>query len=190
MKKASFTPAVIASYCLYALTALLAVGIVVGGYFMHRTLDNFATEVDHIQIDAELSQQSIENLRQLEKALDDNRDSVERASAIVADTKYYEYQNQIVEDVNSYAAASGLTVLGFDFTNAGKAPAPSASGTKTIVATVNLQAPVRYDNYLRFLRLIERNLTKMQITQLDISNDLKTPGMISSPSVTLEVYVR
>lgn len=190
MKKLSLTPAVIANYCLYLFIVLLIGGVAAGSYFLHMKLNDFATETNHIQIDSDLSQQSIENLKRLEKTLRDNKDGVERAASIVADTKYYEYQNQIIQDVNSYAAASGLTVLGFDFMTDTKAKAPSTSGVKTVVATINLQAPVSYTNYQRFLRLIERNLTKMQITQLDISNDLTAAGMISSPSVTLEVYVR
>ncbi|MEO5499530.1 MAG: hypothetical protein ABIR46_03455, partial [Candidatus Saccharimonadales bacterium] len=106
-------------------------------------------------------------------------------------------QDQIVQDIGSYASNAGLTVLGYDFISpvaaqtTGKTAKPTAaSGVKTVVATVSLKSPVPYDRYLKFLRLIEQNLTKMQVTQLDISNDLKTPGSISSPIVTVEVFVQ
>lgn len=157
---------------------------------MHQTLSAFATEVNHLSIDSELNQQSIENAKKLRRVLNENQADVTRAASIVADTQYYEYQDQIVEDVSSYAAASGLTVLGFDFSTTGAASKSRVSGINTVVATISLQNPVPYSNYLLFLKLIERNLTKMQVTQLDISNDLQSPGTISSPVVTLEVYVR
>ena len=189
-KKSSLTSTVIVNWSLYGLIVLLVAGIGTGSYITHKKLASFVTDVDHTKIDTELSEQGIENAKKLRRTLDDNRESVARAAAIVADTKYYEYQDQIVQDISSYAAASGLTVLGFDFTTSTSAKATAITGVKAVVATISLSSPVNYDNYLQFLKLIERNLPKMQITQLDISNDLKNPGGVNSPVITLEVYVR
>ena len=189
-KKSTLTSTVIVNWSLYGLIVLLVAGIGAGSYLMHMKLVGYVTNVDHTKIDTELSEQGIENAKKLRRTLDDNRESVARAAAIVADTKYYEYQDQIVQDISSYAAASGLTVLGFDFTTSTSAKATAITGVKAVVATISLSSPVNYDNYLQFLKLIERNLTKMQITQLDISNDLKNIGSVNSPVITLEVYVR
>lgn len=189
-KKSALTSTVIVNWSLYGLIVLLVAGIGAGSYLMHMKLVGYVTNVDHTKIDTELSEQGIENAKKLRRTLDDNRESVARAAAIVADTKYYEYQDQIVQDISSYAAASGLTVLGFDFTTSTSAKATAITGVKAVVATISLSSPVNYDNYLQFLKLIERNLTKMQITQLDISNDLKNIGSVNSPVITLEVYVR
>lgn len=180
----------IVHWALYVLIALLLTGAGYGVYTMHQKLSNYADEVNHLSIDSELNQQGIENAKKLRRVLDENQENVARAAAIVADTQYYQYQDQIVQDVTSYASASGLTVLGFDFSTANKSNKSRVSGVKTVVATITLQNPVPYNNYLKLLKLIERNLTKMQVTQLDISNDLKAPGTISSPVITLEVYVQ
>lgn len=177
-------------WSLYVLIVVLLAGAGYGVYMMHQKLSNYATEVNRLSIDSELNQQSIENAKKLRRILDENQENVTRAAAIVADTQYYQYQDQIVQDITSYASASGLTVLGFDFSTANKTSKSRVSGVKTVVATITLQNPVPYNNYLKLLKLIERNLTKMQVTQLDISNDLKAPGTISSPVITLEVYVR
>lgn len=190
MNKPSLSSIMIVHWSLYALIVLLVGGIGYGAYSMHQTLSSYVVQVDHLKIDSEINQQGIENAQKLRRALNENSDSVARAAAIVADTKYYEYQDQIVKDVGSYAAASNLTVLGFDFAATTASKTSSIKGINTMVATISLQNPVSYTNYLRFLKLIERNLTKMQVTQMDISNDLKTPGTISSPVITLEVYVR
>lgn len=190
MNKPSVSPALIVHWSLYALIILLVAGIGYGTYFIHQRLSDYVVAVDHLKIDSEINQQGIENAQKLRIALDKNKDSVNRAAAIVADTKYYEYQDQIVKDITSYASASGITVLGFDFSATSSSKASSISGVKTMVATISLQNPVSYTNYLKFLKLIERNLTKMQVTQIDISNDLKAAGTINSPVVTLEVYVR
>jgi len=180
----------IVHWALYVLIVLLLAGAGYGVYTMHQKLSSYANEVNHLSIDSELNQQGIENAKKLRRVLDENQENVARAAAIVADTQYYQYQDQIVQDVTSYASASGLTVLGFDFSTANKSNNSRVSGVKTVVATITLQNPVPYSNYLKLLKLIERNLTKMQVTQLDISNDLKAPGTISSPVITLEVYVQ
>lgn len=186
----SLSPTLVINWTLYALIAVLLVGAGFGASVMHKKLSAYAVEADHLHTDSDLNQQSIENAKKLRRVLDANKDNVSRAASIVADTKYYQYQDQIVQDITSYASASGLTVLGFDFSTNGKATKSHVSGLKTVVATVTLQNPVPYTNYLKLIRLIERNLTKMQVTQLDISNDLKAAGTISSPVITLEVYVR
>lgn len=189
MNKLSASPVMIVHWSLYALIVLLVGGVGYSAYFMHQKLSEYVVHVDHLKTDSDINQQGIENAQKLRRALDQNKDSVDRAAAIVADTKYYKYQDQVVKDVGSYAAASNLTVLGFDFSTATSTKS-SIKGINTVVATISLQNPVSYNNYLRFLKLIERNLTKMQVTQMDISNDLKTPGTITSPVLTIEVYVQ
>ena len=195
MNKSSISPAIIVHWSLYALIVLLVGGIGYGTYYIHQRLTSYVVQVDHLKIDSDINQQGIENAQKIRVALDKNKDSVTRAAAIVADTKYYEYQDQIVKDITSYASASGITVLGFDFA-ASTAATPtknssgSIKGVKTMVANISIQSPVSYTNYLRFLKLIERNLTKMQVTEINISNDLKAADTISSPVLTLEVYVR
>lgn len=175
---------------LYGLIILLLLSIGFAVSYTHQRLVSYVQEVDRLKIDSEINQQSIENAQKLRSALTKNADSVTRAAAIVADTKYYEYQDQIVQDITSYANVSGLTVLGFDFTTTSKSQSTNVKGLKTVVANVSLKSPLEYANYLRFLKLIEKNLTKMQVTQLEIGNDLKSPTTISSQLITLEVYVR
>lgn len=190
MNKRTMSPVMTIHIALYVLIVILTVALGYGALFMHNSLSSYVTEVDHLKTDSEINQQGIENALKLQRALDENKDNVARAAAIVADTKYYEYQDQIVKDVEAYAAASNLTVLGFDFAATSATKKSSVKGLNTVVATVSLHSPVPYTNYLNFLKLIERNLTKMQVTQLDISNDLKVANTISSPVITLEVYVR
>lgn len=190
MNKSSFSSTMIVHWSLYALIVALIAGMGYGTFYIHQRLTDYVTQVDHLKIDSDINQQSIENARKLDRALAENNDSVSRAAVIVADTKYYEYQDQIVKDITSYAAASNITVLGFDFSVAASSKASSIKGVKTIVANVSLKSPMKYTDYLQFLKLIERNLTKMQVTQVDIANELKSADTISSPVLTLEVYVR
>ena len=186
----SLSPTRVVNIALYAALLVLLSGLGFGVYFLHSQLSAYAVTVDHLKTDSELNQQSLENAQKLRRALQVNADSVEGAAEIVADTKYYEYQDQIVKDISSYATATGITVLGFDFSTSTTAKTTNVPGLNTVVVSISLRSPVQYSSYLRFLKLIERNLTKMQVTQLDISNDLKTAGTISSPVITVEAFVR
>lgn len=193
MNKLAVSRVVMTSWGLGLLIVALIIGIGASGYFLHTSLIAKVVAIDHKKIDSDINETALLNARRLSRILEQHHDSMDRASAIVADTKHYEYQNQIVSDITSYAAESRITILGFDFidpaANAKKSSASSA-GVKSVVASISLASPVPYNNYLHFLRLIERNLTKMQVTQLDLSNDPENAGSIGSPTVTIEVYVQ
>jgi hypothetical protein len=166
-------------------------------YFASGYLDSQVKETVHRQIDAELSLNDLDRLQRLEKVLQDNRASVDQAAQIVSDSKQYTYQDQIVSDINAYAAKTGVSVTGFDFGDAfAKASRsnteklPQVSGVKSISATLTLASPMDYDNYLRFVKAIETNLTKMQVSGINMTPNEEQPGQISNPSVVLIVYVR
>jgi hypothetical protein len=183
---------------------LLIVGILVllGGigaliYFASGYLDSQVKETVHRQIDAELSLHDLDRLQRLERVLADNKTSVQKAEQIVSESKQYTYQDQIVSDINKYAAKTGVSVTGFDFGDAfSKVPKtntqkiPQVSGVKSISVTLTLASPMAYDNYLRFVKAIETNLTKMQVSGVNMTPDEESPGSISNPSVGLVVYVR
>jgi len=80
-------------------------------------------------------------------------------------------------------------VLGFDFPTTTKTNT-SSTGLKSIAATITLRNPVPYRNYLTFLKLIEQNLTKMQITDVSIVPDKDDPNLINNPVIGLEVYIK
>lgn len=187
MKKITFD-AVFLSWVFISLIGLTLVGAGLGCWQLQKILAAERLAADHARIDANISAEELQKAHNLQVYLSNHKEDVEKAAAVVAETKTYQYQNQIVEDVNRFASIAGVTVLGFDFPTQ-QAPG-AAKGVKTLQATVTLQNPVPYENYLRFLKLIEQNLTKMQITDISITPDDKVIGRINNPTVGLQVYVR
>ena len=182
---------------------ILIVGVIlaIGGvgaliYYANGFLDDEVTQTIHTKIDADLSRDDLARLKALEKTLKTNEASVEKAAQIVSDSKQYQYQDQIVNDINAYANQTGVSVTGFDFgdafTTAPKATkqTPQIKGVKTISVTLTLASPMPFDNYLRFVKAVERNLTKMQVSGINITPDEKNMNNISNPTVVLIVYVR
>lgn len=181
-------------------TSLVVVAIGAGVIFalIGGTLRTVATDVSHVAIDADASQNNLQSLTTIQKQLEDKKEVVERASSIVADSQSYQYQDQIITDLGDYATRAGITITNIDFTQAAAgAPATATpptgmvvpSGVKSTSVSITLKSPVPYENLLRFIHSVEQNLTKMQISKVNISKDTAGNG-VSSEALTIEVYIR
>lgn len=198
------------------LRALLCAGLVVttgltGGIFYlgQGQLATLATDVSRAIADANASQNNIELLKKTEQELEANRDVFARTGKVVADSKQYNYQNVIVNDLNTYAQRYGLSITNIDFSSgatggssatpaapstpgAGVEATPSApaSSVRTVAVNVTLENPVDYDNLLRFVRAIERNLTKMQVANFSVTKSAENPNDVSTNSLSIELHVK
>jgi hypothetical protein len=180
--------AVIFKRVLVGAIVLLVCGLIGGGYWMSELLTASASEADHLKIDADVSALEVQQLKQLKTQLLVQNDIVERAHQIGASISQYKYQDQVIEDVNSYAARYGIQVSNFDFTAPAAGLGAKASGSKTPFK-VSLQGPIAYESFLRFLHDIETNLTRIQVTSLSLAPD-KDPSLIANPTLSLEVYLK
>lgn len=174
-------------------------------YFANRQLNTYAGDVSTSTAEADASQNDLQTLQHIQQELKDNQDAVKRAAQIVADSKSYQYQNQIIGDLNDYARRAGITITNIDFSDTGTgssasssaaagssaaSPTPAVAGVKSTAVSITLQNPVDYDSLLTFMHSIEQNLTKMQIASVNISKDTSTATGVTSNVLTLEVYIR
>jgi hypothetical protein len=171
-----------------------AAGITAGFIFALDLLNEQAIAANHAKIDNELAEQEISKLKNLKTYLEQNKATVDRASEVVAASQAYTYQNQGIADLNTFASRVGVKILGIDFPDTSKQTskkqASSITGVKRIPIIVRLEGPVPYVSYIRFLKSIEQNLTKMQITSVSMVPDAKDPSKLVSPSIDIEVYIR
>ena len=187
------------------LFAALGLVIVLTGaliYFATDLLRSTTSETIHRQIDAEISAEDLNRLQSLEVFLSNNQPVVKKAQQIVSDSKQYQYQDQIVKDLNSYAASSGISINGYDFgivnndpkqkskTSKSKKNTKTISGVKSIPVTISLDSPMQYSNFLKFLKLLEQNISKMQVAGISLTPDEDNARLVINPSVSLIVYVR
>lgn len=192
-----------------SVTLFLTAGIIVAAvWFSTSKLKGFAAEVSQISSDASASQDSVQTLQKTKQELEAQKDIVTKAANIVADSQGYQYQDQIIKDLNAYANASGLSITNFSFaasTGAASSatPAPAASGStasptpattaipsgvKSTTASVTLKTPVNYVNLLQFIHSIEQNLTKMQIARITLSKGASAQE-INTDSLEIQVYI-
>lgn len=185
---------------LAGLIVIMTAGLLAGFYFASQFLAATALETDYIRTDVAMSQDNVRKLQQLETQLALKRDSVSRARNLVGSMEGFDYQNRVVEDLTRYASLAGdnVKITNFTFTDPTKKAAAAATkkpivtipGVRVLDATVTLNSPVDYLSFMRFLRAIEQNLTKMQVTGVDISPDSDDPRQISGPAINLQIYVR
>lgn len=164
-------------------------------YYASSFLRAETIKTAHTKIDAELGARDLERLKKLQKILRDNETSVQKAEQIVSASKQYQYQDQIINDINSYAAKTGVKVTAYDFISTTSASSrstkqPAVSGVKTITVNLTLQSPMLFDDYLRFIKAVEQNLTKMQVSGINLTPDAKDINSVANPGIALTVYVR
>jgi len=163
-------------------------------YFVNDKLQTYATEISQVAAQAQESQNNVQSLQRIQQELASNKSVIERTRDIVADSKSYQYQDQIIKDLNDYAQQSGITITNMDFTATASTTAPTTSttsaptGVKSTSVSVTLKSPVDYISLLRFIRSIEQNLTKMQVSRVSLSKSEN--NQVTSEALTIEVYIR
>lgn len=166
-------------------------------WIANSKLEEYAVEVSHTSADATASRDNLQNLQKIQQELEEDKEVVQRASSIVADSQSYQYQNQIITDLNDYADKAGIAITNINFasTTTQTTPgtptpaAPTPSGVKSMPVSITIKNPVDYLNLLKFVNSIEENLTKMQISRINLSKD-PTKNSVTSDALTIEVYVR
>lgn len=194
----------LASNAILAMWGLVAAIIAVlgltaaGFYYAAGYLRTLSVEADHAKIDAEISADEINRLKKLQSFMNSNRLLIARAENVTATGSNNTYQNKLVNDINTMASAAGVTIMGYsidapssktlsDSTN-NKSAVPE--GVEAVRIRLTLSDSVNFTSFLRFLRAIEQNLTRMQVTEVVLSPKDESPVFISEPSLTLQAYVQ
>lgn len=184
-----------------SVSILLLVGLAAGVFIFFRSqLVSYAQQVQLDNANAQVSASDVNRLKTLKEELESNVVAVTRAKNIVAESKYYQYQNQIIADITSYGKKAGLQIAGFTFNNevAGAAAGAAAGATQTIApaglkstsVSVSIRNPVNYQAVAKFVNYIEVNLTKMQVLGIAITKAETNNGNVNANPITIEVYTR
>ena len=197
MKKvlnASIARIVLSLLLLIILSAM--VGLVI---FAYSFLSKTSEEVGKMQTEATAVDAKIQSLLASKSQLDRNSDTVKKAKNIVSESKLYQYQNQIIKDLNTYADRAGIPIKAFSFQNepttsaktakSSKRTPASPAGVKSTFVSIQLGDHIDYTKFLHFLSLIEKNVTRMQLSGVSISRGANNHE-ISIQSLEVKVYTR
>ena len=197
MKKvlnASIARIILSLLLLIILSAM--VGLVI---FAYSFLSKTSEEVGKMQTEAIAVDAKIQSLLASKSQLDRNSDTVKKAKNIVSESKLYQYQNQIIQDLNIYADRAGIPIKSFSFQNepttstktatSSKQTSTSPAGVKSTFVSIQLGDHIDYTKFLHFLSLIEKNVTRMQLSGVSISRGANNHE-ISIQSLEVKVYTR
>lgn len=179
---------------------LLVILSAISFWFFRTNLVSFAQQVHSDNAAASISSSDISRLEQLKRDLEKDKVAVTRAKNIVADSKYYQYQDQIINDITAYASKAGVSITSFAFTGQSSEGAGASAavpqqtsntppGLKTISTTVTLKSPANYKAVMQFIHFLELNLTKMQLSGISLTKGLTAEDVMLNP-LTIEVYVK
>lgn len=102
-------------------------------------------------------------------------------------------KNQIMQDLGKYASANGITVSNYNFNGqsgaTGSSGGLSSGNQQTVTVTISISNSISYAKFLKFLKSIESNLPKMQITSLSV-NTQGNSNNIKIDSMAIEAYTR
>lgn len=107
-------------------------------------------------------------------------------------------QSAIVAEISQFALRSDLTIQQITFVDpvTGAATAsPKSSlaipkGVQVVPITIQFQAGSTYPNILGFLKTIENNQRKMQVTNVSLTPDEKDRQSLSNVSISLNLYAK
>lgn len=197
-QKLKFSSVSLRNILISSIVIVVIVGI--GAFlFLQKYLSSIAGEVNSNNLRAAASSQDITQLQKLQTEMANNQVAVTRAASVVGESKQYQYQDQIINDLSQYAKAAGFQIQSFAFSDPtlGSSPSPGAStgaatvplGLKITTVTVTLPQNLSYVTIMKFLKSVEQNLTKMELTGVSLTMD-PVSGSISLQPLTIGVYTR
>lgn len=184
----------------YLMGAIFLLLVVTGAgfYYASKFLAQNVVQTDHVRTDAAISAENVAQLKRLKADMEEKADIIERTEKIVSESSQYKYQDQIVQDLNTYAGRAGVEITSFTFNDDLSKPAaapragapPAIAGVRQVKADITLRTPIPYDNFLRFLIAIEQNLTKMQVTGVNMSPSKDDPNAVVNPAIGIQMYIK
>jgi len=168
---------------------MIIVVAITGFYYAQGWLSEFATEVNDITYKPTTTDNDAQALKQLKDEIANNQASGNKANSITISSQ--NYQSQVTQDLNKYASDNGISIANYNFEKpAGVKTSLSVNGSKSNFVTITLNNPIPFTNFMKFIKSIETNLPKMQLTGINLSRASDSDNDITVEPLTIEVYTK
>jgi len=182
MKESKMKATIVRTFMIIAIFVVIGLSIVGFYYFMQNLTSKFPLETSNITNAA--------NTNGSTNGSTNNSSVVSKANNIAATNQ--SYKDQVTKDINKYASNAGVSVANLDFTQPTNPSASqtSVAGVELKFVKITLANPIIFTNLMKFLKSIEGNLPKMQITDIDISPVSDSDGSVKVEPLTIGVYTK
>ena len=172
---------------------LMVVGVFSGLFFANKTLTSIAGDTAKQKAEIDVTQKQIDAYS-LTKIKVESLDYVNELAQKVLPAE--EDQSTLVAELNQFALRSNLTITQLTFADAKvvatdkKAKSIVPSGVSITPITLGFGSGVAYKDLLDFLKTLETNQRKTQLTNIVLTPDDKDRSQLSQVSVQLNVYTK
>lgn len=173
---------------------LLVVLVVIGLYFANQKLTTLAHDTARLKAKIEVSQKQIGVYEQAKQQVDSLGYVDELANKVLPER---ENQSVVVAELSQFALRSRLSVAQITFPQDTKKLNPGSkttvktpAGVAVVPAVIEFKEGTKYENVLEFLRTIENNRRKMQVTNVSFTPDEENKAVFSKVSVSMNLYTR
>jgi len=172
---------------------LLLVASVVGFYFIQNYLKELAVKNLSQDTSVVTTSKTTNDIKTIQTEVTKYQDVGNKSISFFASSQTY--QNQITNDIKSYASVSGVNISNLNFdqsasTGSATKAASSSGGLNSKNVVVTIESPVQFTKLMKFIKGIESNLPKMQISNISITPGSSTKETVTVDPITIDYYVR
>jgi Tfp pilus assembly protein PilO len=171
--------------------ALILVGIAAGLYFANKKLTTLAKQTTELKAKVEIGEQQIKSY-EVTKAKVGNLSYVDELAAQVLPAQ--EDQSTVVAELTQFGRQTGLTISRIEFLEAGKSPTgkklATPAGVNVTPVNINIAAGGSYSDLLNYLKLLETNRRRSQVSNINIAPDNENPNRLSEVTISLNLYTK
>ena len=178
---------------------LLAIGVAGGIYFADKQLKSIATDTARLRAQVEIGDKQLTTYQATKQKVDSLSYVQELAGKVLPEQQE---QSLTVAEISQFALRARLTVEDITFIDTTKttttktkstdkkAKSTIPKGVSVIPMSIKFQDGSRYDYLLEFLKSVEDNRRKMQVTNISLTPDVDNRALLKSVTVELNLYVR
>lgn len=134
------------------------------------------------------SQNEIEKIESIKSQMEQIKDIPDLVTQATADKTDNRHQEKIIKTLEEYAQKTGLVVKNINFATSSSVVTQDKS---TVMATISFSQPTNYTNVIKFMKLTEIGLPRMQITDVSMSVTNSEEGgidAVSTSTIQIKIY--
>ena len=153
-----------------------------GFYLAQGQLNDFAISVGQVVSKSTASSTSSQGISQLQAALSEKQTAIDKTNAFTISSQ--DYQSQAISDLTKYATNTGVLISDYNVSS------PTTTDAKLSYITIKFSNPVQTSSLIKFLKLIETNLPKMQVSGITLRDNPSKVGTVNVDPLTIGVYTK
>lgn len=179
-------------FILLGINLLLLCGIAGTFVYASKLASSRSHDIAVLKADVDSGDQAISNYQELEKTIK----SSESIDAIAAKVLPQDKEQSVAfAQLNKFSADTGFFIDTTTFVEGGNKTGPSLTAPSSLSGVLVVSANIRgtkatYAQLINFLKKIEDNQRRMQVTSVAITLDNKNPTILSNVDIGLDIYLK